>query len=86
MKSVIEDIFTGRRGNVEAVNPSAEYWLIHERFVGLCARPEETMTKEQKNAFIELQAAAGGLEGEQSLTHFKEGFKLGLLLAFEAFR
>ena len=85
MKSIIEDIYYGKRGFVETIKPSEEYWKVHEEFGKIYDKLESQLTDEQKKTLDELYLSIGGLGAEQGLTNFKEGFKLGLLVAIEAF-
>lgn len=84
MKSIIEDIYYGKRGFVETIKASKEYWKVHEEFGKIYEKLESQLTDEQKNILNELYLAMGGLESEQCITNFKEGVKIGLLIAIEA--
>lgn len=85
MKSIIEEIYFGKRGQIETIKASEAYWRVHEKAEALGEELEKSMTEEQIKIFREYFYAVSGLEAEQSLTHFKEGVKLGMLLAFEVF-
>ena len=85
MKSVIEDIYLGRRGDTDTIEPSEEYWKVHKEVGKQYEALESQLNEEQKRMLEELYLTMGGLECEQGSTHFKEGFKLGLLVAIEAF-
>lgn len=85
MKSIIEDIYMGRRGDSQTIQPSEEYWKVHEEVSKQYDKIANQLTAEQKNALDELCLITGGLESEHGISCFKEGFKIGLLVAIEAF-
>ncbi len=85
MKSVIEEIYYGRRGNCENIEESEEYWKLHKEAATLCEEFDKTLSDEQKRVFEKIHYLLSGLEAEATVTRFKEGFKLGMLAATEAF-
>lgn len=85
MKSIIEEIYYGNCENHETIKPSEEYWNIHKEYGKIYEKLEEGLNEEQKQLLSDLYVEGGGLEGEMACTHFKEGFKMGLLIAVEAF-
>lgn len=85
MKSILEEIYYCKRGNSEVIEASEEYWKVHKKYEEIYEKLEEGLNDKQKKLLDELFVQGGGLEGEMALSHFKEGFKLGLLVAVEAF-
>lgn len=86
MKSIIEEIYLGKRGHSEMIKASDEYWKVHDEVGKYYEKLESQLTDEQKKILNDLYTEMGGLEAEQGLTHFKEGVKIGMLLAIEAFQ
>ena len=84
MKSVIEDIYYGK-WSVENFKPSEEYGKISDECDKLYKEIEKHLNKEQRKNLFDLVVKDGGLEAETACTHFKEGFKLGFLIAVEVF-
>lgn len=84
MKSIIEDIYYGKRGFVETIKASKEYWKVHEEFGKIYEKLESQLTDEQKKLLDELYSTSGGMESEHGISRFKEGVKIGLLIAIEA--
>lgn len=84
MKSIIEDIYMGRRGDTETMKPSQEYLKVQEEFSKQYDELEKQLTEEQKKILDELYLTSGGLESEHGISRFKEGVKIGMLLAIEA--
>lgn len=85
MKSIIEEIYFGKRGFAKTIKANENYWKVHDQVGVLYEKLLKELSDEQKSMLDEFYSVIGGLESEQSLEHFKEGFKLGLLLATEAF-
>lgn len=85
MKSVIEKIYNGERGCFENINESEKYWEISKEYGNIYDELAEGLTEKQKKILDNLFIVSGGLEAEAACTHFKEGFKLGLLIAIEVF-
>ena len=83
MKSVIEDIYYGNIA--ESIKTSEEYGKICDECDKLYKELQTYLNDKQKEVLFNYMIKTGGLEGETACTHFKEGFKLGLLVAVEAF-
>ena len=83
MKSAIEKIYFGEADREEI--PATEEWKrladeglkVYEKFY-------PSLTEEQKKQFDEIYEYESGQEAEMILQYYKEGFKLGLMLAVEA--
>jgi len=84
MKSAIEKIFFGETDNQNV--PVTEEW---KRLSGKCLEIfdgfYESLNEEQKRQYDEIFDYQSGQESETVLQFYKEGFKLGLALAAEAF-
>ncbi len=85
MKSIIEEIYFGKRGFAETIKTNDNYWKVHEEVGVFYEKLLNELSDEQKSTLDKMYSVIGGLEAEQSVEHFKEGFKLGLLIAVEAF-
>ena len=84
MKSIIMDIFYGRRGMEETVAISKEYGELLGKIADASNAFEATLTPEQKAAFTDICFLHAGLESEAIATHYAEEFKVGMLLAIES--
>ena len=83
MKSAIEDIFNG---NIEEnIKMSEEYGKICDECDKLYKELQTYLNEEQKKVLFNYMIETGGLEAEAACAHFKEGFKIGLLIAAEVF-
>ena len=83
MKSIIEEIYYGNRGDYNTIKAGEKYFKVKERYCEIHDKLEEGLNEEQKQLLDDLFIQSGGLEGEFACSHFKEGFKLGMLVAFE---
>ena len=83
MKSVLRDIYHGEQRNIENFEESKEYWEVHKQYDELYEKLLQGLNEEQKKILDDLFVMSGGLESEASCTWFKEGFKMGLLIALE---
>ena len=84
MKSVIEEIYNGDWSS-ENFKSSEEYGKISDECDKLYKELQSYLNDKQKEVLFNYMIKTGGLEGETACTHFKEGFKLGLLIAVEVF-
>ena len=62
-----------------------EYGKICNECDKLYKELQTYLNEEQNEVLFNYMLKTGGLEGETACTHFKEGFKLGLLIALEVF-
>lgn len=85
MKSVLRDIYHGEQKNIENFEESNEYWEVHKKYDELYEKLLQGLNEEQKKILDDLYVLSGGLESEASCTWFREGFKMGLLIAVEVF-
>lgn len=85
MKSAIEDIYNGNWSS-ENFKTSEEYSKICDECDKLYKEIEKHLDEEQRENLFNLVLKDGELEGEAAYTHFKEGFKLGMLIAIEVFK
>lgn len=82
MKSVIEEIYYNVEDNFKE---DKEYWETNKKYGELYDKLSENLTDEQKKLLMEIYNASSGLEASVGCTHFKEGFKWGMLVAAEVF-
>lgn len=83
--SVIEEIYNEKRGFCDRIKPSKAYEKANEKYQQIIQELEKKLNDEQKRVLYDLAFAVGEREGELACTHFKEGFKMGMRLATEAF-
>ena len=83
--STIEDIFYNGRGYYENIPVSEGYKKQIKKCADLSDELSKELNGEQKKLLTELISGQGGQEAESGITHFAEGFKLGLALAAESF-
>ena len=85
MKSILRDIYHGEQKNIENFEESKEYLEVKSNYNVLYEKLEKSLNEEQKKILDDLFVISGGLESEASCTWFKEGFKMGMLIAVEIF-
>lgn len=85
MKSAIEEIYHGNVGSSGQIKESQEYWEINKEYCELYDKMLESLNDEQKEILNKIYEASSGLESEAACAHFKEGFKVGMLVAAEVF-
>ena len=83
MKSIIEEIYLMKRGSVGTVKMSDEYWKINNIVTEKTEEYRKMFKEEQQSEFLEFCDTCTSLGTESALSHYKEGFKIGLLLAME---
>lgn len=86
MKSIIEEIFYGKRANCEDIDFGKAYWKAHSKGCNCFEKLEEALNEEQKELLDALTWATGEQESEAILTFYKEGFKIGFLIAVECLK
>lgn len=84
MKSVISEIFDGESYRTENIKRSKKYKQLQKTADIVYQRFTDTLNGKQAVMFEEVYNSIIALEAEQSKTSFEDGFKLGLLVAFEA--
>lgn len=82
-KSIIEEIYYDKLNVCEQVELSEEYKKISDEAYRFYKRLKNILNDEQKKIFEDFANSEIGVCAEGELLHFKEGFKLGLLLAIE---
>ena len=82
MKSTIEKIYLENAGT-STVPTTEEYRRLLHKLSGKQTKIMKTMSKRQKELFLEIAEISSALEAENSLSNFKHGFKLGLSLGIE---
>lgn len=83
--SVIEEIFLEARGFHENIKLNEKYFEHIKKCADLSEKLNDNLSDEQKILLTNLIDEQGGLEYESNITHFAEGFKLGLAIAAESF-
>lgn len=83
MKSIIEQIYFCRRGHSESIEPSDEYRLQLDKVVELSDELSKTLNDNQQKLLRNYSFETAGLESASNLTHYIEGFKVGLLIGIE---
>ena len=85
MKSIIEEMYYGKRGKYDTVKYSEEYWNFVSQHTVLCEAFVAGLTDLQKAQFKAIDEKNGEIEEEVITAQFKEGFKIGFLIAVECF-
>ncbi len=85
MKSIIENLYDKKKGLRDNIKPSKKYSEINKKYLDIYEELEKCLNEEQKRAFFDMIVTLNDREGELACTHFKEGFKLGMLVAVEVF-
>lgn len=83
MKSVIEEIFIGKRGHCQAIKLSDEYKKMQHDENQMIASFIKGLTEEQKKAFDEICNLQSDMEFAIIFQYYKEGFETGFLIAAE---
>ena len=86
MKSIIREIYLGNRGVLETVKMSDEYWEIMNKVADLNDELWEVLSEAQRDKLSEMSLLTSGLEYENSIVHYVEGFKIGMLTALECLK
>ncbi len=84
MNSIIEEIYECNGYN-QNIKPSEEYWEIHDDVGELLDKLNAVLDDGHKKVLNDLYLNCGGLQSALARAHFKEGFKLGLILGSEVF-
>lgn len=85
MKSIIKEIFYKQRGNFERIPYSERQEQLTEKSNDLYQRIHDKLDEKTQLLLKELDDVQTEELSEESDQSFVEGFKIGLLLAFEAF-
>ena len=83
MKSIIKEIYMGTSGFAGTVKMSDTYQETSKIVSEMTDEYKKMFNEEEQRKFLEFCDMYTLLSAENALTHYKEGFKLGLLLAFE---
>lgn len=81
-KPIIEKFYYGLDPKTE-LTPSKEYWDALDEVLAIDKNLTENFSKEQKELFEKYENCEVEIESQTALTHFREGFKLGVLLGLE---
>ncbi|MDE7395537.1 MAG: hypothetical protein K2M95_05430 [Clostridiales bacterium] len=82
-KSIIEEIYFNDLRLSERLSSSKEYKKISDEAYGFYERLNDILNDEQKKIFEDFTNSESSACAEGWLFHFKEGIKVGLLLAME---
>lgn len=83
MKSIIKEIYMGTCGCVGTVKMSDKYWETIHIVTEMTEEYKKMFNEEQQRKFLEFCDMHSLLSAENALIHYKEGFKIGFLLALE---
>lgn len=81
--TIVENIFLKNKSLSEQVKMSEEYKKISEESYGYYKRLKEILNDEQKEILDNFADAEMGVCAEGEYLHFRQGLKVGLLLAME---
>lgn len=82
-KSIIKEIFAGKRGTYEQLKFSQDYEQSKKKMCDAVDVFLEKLSAEQQKLFHETYEFICDKEAESGIDHFVEGFKVGLLLGIE---
>ena len=85
MKSILEEIYFGRRGDFEKIVVDERYEKADEKYSKIYNELVTGLNESQRQILDKLVDATAGLEIAIGCSHFKEGFKIGVLVAVETF-
>ncbi|MDE7087784.1 MAG: hypothetical protein K2O67_06295 [Clostridia bacterium] len=85
MKSILEEIYFGNRGQFDNIDFGKAYFEAQAKYCKLFDKLEKRLNVKQKKLLNNLYWAGGEQEGEAALASYKEGFKIGFLIAVECF-
>ncbi len=83
MKSIIKEIFYGKRGHSEAIEMTEKYWALMKEAEELRNLIEKDLPKEKEVELDKLSDVLDGLDAEAVTTYYIEGLKIGILLGIE---
>ena len=83
MKSAIGQIYCGENGFGKKIKETDKFWQLEDEISELVCDLQENLNKEQKELLSELENKFRERERETAQTHFKEGFKTGILIGLE---
>lgn len=83
MKSVIKDIYLGKCGFNGTIKMSETHKETLATVFKMTEEYKKSFNEEQQRKFLEFCDLNNLLDAENALSHYKEGFKLGMLLALE---
>lgn len=85
MKSIIAEIYCKHRGNHETIKIGEEYKRLTNEFIKAETEFVNRLDKKLKDKYLEIENLNMEIIAENCLDHYKEGFKLGMLLVIKAF-
>ena len=84
MKSAIEQIFMGQRGDGQKIKPTQKYWESFKKFSAEYDKLAAELNEEQKQWLENIYNFVCEMEEEAEFSHYREGVKIGILLGVEA--
>ncbi|MDE5765705.1 MAG: hypothetical protein K2I17_00890 [Clostridia bacterium] len=83
MVSIIKELFFGERGQHENIITGKRYKKLCEELFEVCKELSKDFNEKQKELFEMICNMQAEIEGEAVFQNYREGFKIGLLLALE---
>ena len=85
MKTILEEICIVGRGDLDNIKLSEKQIKVTHEFLELQQAFMKKLDKKLRSEYDELENKQSEVIAENCLNHYKEGFKLGMRLAIEAF-
>lgn len=82
-KSIIEEIFLDSQGLSEKIKHSVEYKKVSDEAYSFYEKLRNCLNDRQKEVFEDFANSEISVRAETELTHFKAGFKAGVILVLE---
>lgn len=83
MISIIKELFFGKRGQYENIITGKRYRELFEELCEVCKELSKDFNNKQKELFENICNMQSEIEAEAVFQNYREGFKIGLLLALE---
>ncbi len=83
MISIIKQLFFGERGQYENIITGKRYKELFEELYDMCKELSKDFNDKQKELFEKICSKQAEMESEAIFQNYREGFKIGLLLALE---
>lgn len=83
MESIIKQLFFGERGQYENIITGKRYKELFEELYEMCKELSNDFNDKQKELFEKICSKQAQIESEAIFQNYREGFKIGLILAFE---
>lgn len=83
MKSILEEIYHGNRGNAESIDFGEAYRKAQSKGCDLLEKMEKGLSEKQKKLLIKIFWSGAEQEAEAVKAVYIEGFKIGFNIAVE---